>query len=45
MKKAIKKLKKAFPNAQIHPFKDYGRGQIISDPKKMAEDIVRFIEQ
>ncbi len=45
MKKAIKKLKKAFPNAQIHPFVGYGHGQIISDPKRMAENIIRFIEQ
>ena len=45
MKKAIKKLKKAFPNAQIHPFNDYGHGQIISDPERMADNIVRFIEQ
>ena len=45
MKKAIKKLKKAFPNAQIHPYKDYGHGQIMSDPERMADNIVRFIEQ
>jgi pimeloyl-ACP methyl ester carboxylesterase len=45
MKTAIKKLKKAFPNAQLHPFAGYGHGQIMSDPERMAEDIKSFMEE
>ena len=44
MKKSITKLKRAYPNAQIHGFRGLGHGEIISDPELMASEIDRFIE-
>lgn len=44
MKKAIRKLKRAFPNAEDHPFAGYGHGEIMSHPDLMMADIVRFME-
>ena len=44
MKKAVKKLKTVYPNAEDHPFKGLGHGEIISHPKYMAREITRFIE-
>lgn len=45
MKKAIGKLKHAFPNAEEHPFICYGHGEIMSHPDIMAENIVKFMER
>lgn len=36
MKKAIKKLKRAFPSAEAHPFAGYGHGEIMSHPEERA---------
>ena len=44
MKKAIRKLKRAFPNAEDHPFAGFGHGEIMSHPDLMMADIVRFME-
>lgn len=43
MKKAVLKLKRAFPALQIHPFEGFGHGEIIAHPELMAEEIKRFI--
>lgn len=44
MKKAMKKLKRAFPNAEAHPFAGYGHGEIMSHPEEMASAIIDFME-
>ena len=43
MKKAVHKLKRAFPNAEIHPFAGFGHGEIIAHPDVMAAEIKRFM--
>lgn len=45
MKKAVQKIKRAFPNAEEHPFEGYGHGDIIGFPDVMAEQIERFMSQ
>ncbi len=42
MKKAVKALKRAFPNAEEHSFEGFGHGEIIAHPDVMAEQIRRF---
>ena len=44
MKKAIRKLKRAFPGAETHAFAGYGHGEIMSHPEEMASCIIDFIE-
>ena len=43
MKKAVKKLKRAFPAMEVHPFEGFGHGEIITHPGIMAEEIRKFI--
>ena len=43
MKKAVKKLRRAFPALEVHPFAGFGHGEIIAHPGMMAEEIRRFI--
>ena len=43
MKKAVQKLKRAFPNAELHPFPGFGHGEIIAHPDRMAAEIKRFM--
>ena len=43
MKKAVKKLKRAFPNAEDHPFEGLGHGEIIAHPDWMAREIKAFM--
>lgn len=43
MKKAIAKLKHAFPNAQVHPFPSYGHGDIMAHPDIMAAAVKEFM--
>ena len=45
MKKALKKLLRAYPNAENHPFEGYGHGDIISHPDIMVEDIRKFLQE
>ena len=45
MKKAVQKLKRAFPNAEIHPFTGFGHGEIVAHPELMAAEIKGFIER
>lgn len=44
MKKAMQKLKRAYPNAQDHPFVGYGHGDIIGHPDVMARGIIAFMK-
>ena len=44
IKKAMQKLKRAYPNAQDHPFVGYGHGDIIGHPDVMARDIIAFMK-
>ena len=43
MAKAVQKLKRAFPNAEDHPFEGFGHGEIIAHPDRMAFEIRQFI--
>ncbi len=43
MKKALRKLRRAFPNAELHPFPGFGHGEIIAHPERMAAEIRRFM--
>ena len=43
MKKAVKKLRRAFPAMEVHPFEGLGHGEIIAHPVIMAEEIRKFI--
>ena len=45
MKKALAKLRRAFPNAENHPFAGYGHGEIMSHPEVAVPEIDRFLEQ
>lgn len=44
MKKAIKHLKRAFPNLEIHPFKNLGHGEIMAHESLLVEELKTFIE-
>lgn len=44
MKTALKKLKKAFPHVQDHPFEGLGHGEIMAYPELMAQEIRAFLE-
>ena len=43
MKKAVQKLKRAFPALKVRPFEGFGHGEIIAYPKLMAVEIRKFI--
>ena len=43
MKKAVQKLRRAFPALELHPFKGFGHGEIIAHPELMAAEIREFI--
>lgn len=43
MKKAVQKLKRAWPNAEIHPFQGHGHGEIVAHPDIMAKEIREFV--
>ena len=43
MKKALAKLKRAFPTAQEHAFPGFGHGEIMAHPELMAEEIRKFL--
>ena len=45
MKKAIEKLKRAFPNAQIRAFEGFGHGEIMAHPDLMADEIRNFLKE
>ena len=43
MKRAVQKLKRAFPGAELHPFPGFGHGEIVAHPELMDEEIRRFM--
>ena len=43
MTKAVQKLRRAFPNTELHPFAGFGHGEIIAHPDIMAAEIRKFI--
>ena len=45
MKKAVQKLRRAFPALELRPFEGFGHGEIIAHPELMAEEIQRFIRK
>lgn len=45
MRKAIKNLKRAFPNIEIHPFKGFGHGEIMTDEKLLVSELKAFMEK
>jgi len=44
MKRAVQKLTRAFPGAELRPFPGFGHGEIIAHPELMAAEIKRFME-
>ena len=43
MKKAVKNLKRAFPNVEIHPFKGLGHGEIMAHEQLLVEELKAFM--
>ena len=43
MKKAVKCLKRAFPNMQIHPFADMGHGENMTNPQLVVRELKAFM--
>ena len=43
MKKAVQKLKRAFPALDVRSFENFGHGEIIARPELMAREIRKFI--
>lgn len=43
MKKAIQKLKAAFPKLTVRCFKGFGHGDIINHPQQLADELTRFM--
>ena len=42
-KKVVQKLKRAFPALEIHPFEDFGHGEVIAHPDIAAKEIGKYI--
>ena len=45
MKKAIKHLKRAFPNLEVHPFKGLGHGEIMAHKELLIQELKAFLEK
>lgn len=45
MKKAVQKLRRAFPALKVRSFEGFGHGEIIAHPELMAEEIRKFIRK
>ena len=45
MKKALQKLRRAYPNLEDRPFEGFGHGEIIAHPELMAQEIERFMKR
>jgi len=43
MKKAIKHLKQAFPNLEVHPFKGLGHGEIMAHTELLVQELKTFM--
>jgi len=44
MKKAIRHLKRAFPNIEIHPFQGLGHGEIMAHVELLAEELRKYMK-
>ena len=45
MKKAIKHLKRAFPNLEVHPFKGLGHGEIMAHKELLVQELKAFLKK
>lgn len=45
MKKAVQKLRRAFPALELRSFEGFGHGEIIAHPELMSAEIRRFIQK
>jgi len=45
MKKAIRHLKRAFLNLEVHPFKGLGHGEITAHPQKLVAELKSFLQK
>ena len=45
MKKAIKHLKRAFPNLEVHPFKGLGHGEIMAHKELLVQELKVFLKK
>lgn len=45
MKTALRKLKRAYPNLEDHPFPGFGHGEIIAHPQLMTKEIRDFLAE
>ena len=45
MRKAVKHLKRAFPNIEIHPFKGLGHGEIMTHENILVKELMQYMEQ
>jgi pimeloyl-ACP methyl ester carboxylesterase len=43
MKKAVKELKRVFPNMQVRAFSGWGHGEILQHPGQLRDEIDRFV--
>ena len=43
MKTALRKLKRAWPSLENHPFSGFGHGEIMAHPELMAREIRSFL--
>ena len=43
MKKAIKHLKRAFPNLEVHPFKGLSHGEIMAHKELLVQELKAFL--
>ena len=43
MKKAIQRLRTAYPNLIVHCFPGFGHGEIINHPALLASEMERFL--
>ena len=43
MKKAIKNLRRAFPNIEVHPFKGLGHGEIMTHEELLVRELKAFL--
>ncbi len=45
MKKAVKTLKKAFPNVEIHPFAGFGHGELVTNESLFIREMEDFMRK
>jgi pimeloyl-ACP methyl ester carboxylesterase len=44
MKRAIKKLSRVYPKLQVNCFKGYGHGEIIDNPERLSNELIKFLK-